>query len=436
MATTAATAALVRRDPATIVNGTEYYFTVKAVTAVGAGPASNQASATPEPVPGAPQDLVATAGGGSAKLTWDAPASPGGSPVTGYDLYQGTSPGGEGGIPVSLPAGSTAYTVTGLTSTVPYYFYVAAINGSGTGLGSNEASAVPTGAPGAPTGLKAIPGDLQVALSWSKPANDGGSAITGYTVLWRTATSSTPTQVTLGATVTSYTVTGLTNGTAYQFAVEAVNSSGPGRPPVGRRRPDRGLRPLAPSDLKAMVQSTTGYSSLGRVGNLFSPGRAPGQRLQRRAVRRLRLHPVLPRPRGHRGPWPDPRHFGANYPGLRRDGHLGPGERAAQPPRRPVVPGGQQLLRAKPGRQAHGAPRGGGAGARGDGPAPRRRRPGGLGVARPACCRQGGGDRYPQLRRLRGHQLRSRGRAPCLAPSSTTTGRSAPTAVPSAPHSR
>ena len=45
--TATATAALVHQDPATIDNGTKYYFTVKAVNVVGPGPASKEATATP-----------------------------------------------------------------------------------------------------------------------------------------------------------------------------------------------------------------------------------------------------------------------------------------------------------------------------------------------------------------------------------------------------
>ncbi len=260
VASTSGTAALVRPDPATITNGTKYYFTVKAVNAIGTSPASSEVSATPEAVPGPPADLVATAANGSVKLTWLAPVSQGGSPVTGYDLYQGGSPEGESTTPVTLPASPTSYTVTGLTSTVAYYFTLAAVNPSGVGLPSGEVSAIPTGAPGAPSDLKATPGDEQVGLSWSTPFHNGGAAITGYTVLWRKGTSSTPTAVPLGATQTTYTVPGLTNGTAYQFAVEATNSSGTGPATAwADASPTFDAPPLAPGDLTG-TDSLAGFS--------------------------------------------------------------------------------------------------------------------------------------------------------------------------------
>ena len=239
-----------------LTNGTTYYFTVKAVSSnvnainqAGNGETEGQAScevpATPVTVPGAPAGLTAKPGDATVTLAWDPPASDGGSPVTGYDVYQGTSPGGETGTPVngSLIT-STSYPVTGLTSGSTYYFTVKAVtssvsainragNGETEGQASCEVSATPLTVPGAPAGLTANPGDQQVNLSWSAPASDGGSPVTGYDVYQGTSPggeTGTPVNGSL-VTSTSYPVTGLTNGTTYYFTVKAVNAQGLGAAP-------------------------------------------------------------------------------------------------------------------------------------------------------------------------------------------------------------
>ena len=181
-------------------------------------------------VPDAPTGLGATAGNTTAALSWSAPSSNGGSAVTGYNVYEGTSPGAEAGTPVnaSLITGTT-YTVTGLTNGTTYYFTVEAVNPAGSSASSNEASATPATVPGAPTGLGAIRGNTTVALSWSAPSSNGGSAITGYNVYEGTRSgheSTTPVNGSTLITGTSYTVTGLTNGTTYYFTVKAVNAVG------------------------------------------------------------------------------------------------------------------------------------------------------------------------------------------------------------------
>ena len=87
------------------------------------------------------------------------------------------------------------------------------------------------GAPTAPlqvTGASATAGNNQVALSWSAP-DSGGSAITDYVIEQLDSDGSTWNTLTDGvSTSTSFTVTGLTNGTSYSFRVSAKNTIGTG----------------------------------------------------------------------------------------------------------------------------------------------------------------------------------------------------------------
>ena len=50
--------------------------------------------------PSAPRSLKATAGNARVSLSWSAPTSDGGSVTTGYDVYEGTSPGHESTKPL------------------------------------------------------------------------------------------------------------------------------------------------------------------------------------------------------------------------------------------------------------------------------------------------------------------------------------------------
>lgn len=88
--------------------------------------------------------------------------------------------------------------------------------------------ATPNTVPGVVTGLTATAGSAEVALSWTAP-DSGGSAITDYLVQRKLTSDSTWTTVAHAAsTATSRTVTGLTNGSGYDFRVAAVNAIGTG----------------------------------------------------------------------------------------------------------------------------------------------------------------------------------------------------------------
>ena len=83
----------------------------------------------------------------------------------------------------------------------------------------------------APTNVVAVAGDTEVTLSWTDSTWNGGVYdITGYNIQQSSDSGSTWTTVVsdTDSLDTAYTVTGLTNGTAYQFRVASVNQAGVG----------------------------------------------------------------------------------------------------------------------------------------------------------------------------------------------------------------
>ncbi|HEY3924872.1 MAG TPA: fibronectin type III domain-containing protein [Acidothermaceae bacterium] len=203
-----------------LTDGTPYTFTVTATNGVGPGPSSSPSSpVTPQPAPTAPDAptiVSATSGNTEVIVTWTAPAD-GGSAITGYTVTASPGPG------TATTAGATSAAVAGLTNGTPYTFTVTATNSIGTSVPSDPSAAVmpaPT-VPAAPTGANAVAGDGQATVSWTDPNNDGGSAITGYTV------TTSPGGTTTHATDTPVLIAGLTDGTSYTFTITATNSVGP-----------------------------------------------------------------------------------------------------------------------------------------------------------------------------------------------------------------
>jgi hypothetical protein len=194
----------------------------------------------PAGAPGPVTGVQATAGQASAAVSWNAPTT--GGPATSYTVtpFVGATAQTPKTITGSPPA--TGTTVSGLTPGTAYTFTVRASNPSGSGpVSAASAPVTPLGstAPSAPTGVSAEPDTKSARVSWTEPADDGGSAITGYTVTpFAGATAQTPVQV--GGSVTTTRISGLTNGTEYTFTVAATNAAGtsPASPPSNAVAPE------------------------------------------------------------------------------------------------------------------------------------------------------------------------------------------------------
>jgi len=129
-----------------LTNGTQYRFRVSAYNAIGNGPYSRASNpVTPAgPTPPSPPSIgTAASGDGQATVSWTAPLSDGGSPITGYVVtpYVGYWTG----TPRTFASTDTTQLITGLTNGWPYRFRVQAVNSMGTGGYSKVSNLVTPG---------------------------------------------------------------------------------------------------------------------------------------------------------------------------------------------------------------------------------------------------------------------------------------------------
>ena len=196
--------------------GQSYAFTVAATSAVGTGPVAGL-TVTTNDVPGVPTAVAASqdTAAHTATISWAAPSSEGGTPVTGYAVSI------DAGDWLAVPAETTTHTFTGLTGR-SHEVAVRATNAVGSGNAVSRAL-LEQASPSSPTLLAATlrPAAGEADVTWAAPLDDGGSPVTGYDVFVD--------DVLLGQTGpggTGLTLSGLQRGRTYDLAVRAVNAVG------------------------------------------------------------------------------------------------------------------------------------------------------------------------------------------------------------------
>ncbi|WP_139173540.1 fibronectin type III domain-containing protein [Geodermatophilus telluris] len=227
-----------------VTNDTTYAYRLAAVdTHANVSPTSDPAVTarpTDQTAPATPTGFVATAGDGSVQLRW-APNTE--TDVDRYVVHRD-------GVEVARVAG-TSWTDTGVVNDTGYAYRIQAVDGHGNAspLSDPAVTARPTDltAPATPTGLTAVARDGSVELRW-----DPGTApdVDRY-VLHRDGAE------VARVTGTSWTDTGVVNGTTYAYRVQAVDGHGNASAlsdPAVTARPTDQTPPATPTGLVAVAR--------------------------------------------------------------------------------------------------------------------------------------------------------------------------------------
>ncbi len=173
---------------------------------------------------------------------------------------------GNGAFQFPAMADGLNYSVTVATHPTAPAQYCTVTNGSGTlassDVSSVQVSCVTATSPGQPTNAVATSGNGQATVTWSAPSSDGGAPITTYVV---TGSPGGTCSVSGAPPATTCTIPGLTNGTAYTFAVVATNA-------IGDSLPSAQSSPVTPRAELVFIGATPGTINLaqGTVGQLYS----------------------------------------------------------------------------------------------------------------------------------------------------------------------
>ncbi|MCL2490737.1 MAG: Ig-like domain-containing protein [Propionibacteriaceae bacterium] len=195
-------------------------YTIQDATKQAARQASGVILVTVKGPPSAPTGIhVDSVGDKQVVLSWQPPTNDGGSPVTDYVVT---------GTPAyTLDCGTaTICTLTGLTNTVTYTFTVTAKNAIGASPESvASAPATPDAVPDVMSPPIAQFGNSQLTFTWTPANTTGRSPVQHYELQISPIPANGQSQISTTGAGTSYTWTGLTNGTAYQVKACAVNAA-------------------------------------------------------------------------------------------------------------------------------------------------------------------------------------------------------------------
>ena len=239
---------------------TTLFYRVFAVNAIGDSAGSNTVTVTtpPLPIPRAPDTLTATvSAGGTVNLTWRDRSND----EAGFRIQRAANNVFTGATSIPVAANATTFADTTAPAGATLFYRVLAANADGDLSGASNTVTVTTqaaaGVPAAPSGLAATAvSATQIDLAWTDNSNNE----TGFNIE-RSGDGATFTAAgSVGAGVTTFSVTGLAAGSQFSFRVTASNTAGVSAPSniatATTQAPAQGA-PAAPTGVAAGTVTAT-----------------------------------------------------------------------------------------------------------------------------------------------------------------------------------
>jgi len=198
---------------ATFVGGLPSAFAVNAPNAPANVSASSNSAAN------------AQTAAGSLAVTWQKPVVDATHPIP--IAYIVTATAGTDVVTVTVPLATIATTdystvVSGLTGGTAYSVTVTSKSSENATTTSAAVNATPITSPGIPSVVSSVASPGSVALTWSAPSNNGGSALTGYIIKDGTGAETAISD----AAATTKTFSGLSAGSTASYSIRAKNANG------------------------------------------------------------------------------------------------------------------------------------------------------------------------------------------------------------------
>ncbi|KAK7507540.1 hypothetical protein BaRGS_00001475, partial [Batillaria attramentaria] len=261
-----------------LLEGAEYHFRVSAENKHGTSePLETEKTVTPK----SPYDKPSKPVGpikfsdikqDSVTLTWQAPDSDGGLPLKNYIIEYRDARRTTWMRAGTVGKDTTTFTCANLTEGNEYTFRVIAVNDEGESppLESKETvkpqRELRTPSSPATISVKDVGKDF-VTVDWTAPKDNGGSKVTGYTILYREErTDEWKKAGSVGSLETSFTVKGLSLDKKYYFAVAAENKQGQGE----RVETDTPVAPKKPLQKPAPPEGPITFTDIQRTSVTFT----------------------------------------------------------------------------------------------------------------------------------------------------------------------
>ena len=200
-------------DISGLVNGIPYVFGVTAVNIAGNGTTATFSPIILAGIPGVPTDVSGSFGNTTATISWEPTTNLNGGTLLGYIVSVQSQQ-----APITIDAATNTYTFPGLINGVSYTLSVKTYSSAGVS-DPVSVNVMPGRDPGSPTGLTAAyAGSGGVLLNWVAPSDSGTGSVpvSRYRITYDSSVFNI-------SGSTTFTATGLTNGTLYTFNVTSIN---------------------------------------------------------------------------------------------------------------------------------------------------------------------------------------------------------------------